>query len=444
MRYRFEFLGKGAYNKVYLVYESTNNNTPIGVFKEQINQEPTASECYSMSEPILEELYRNVDLDTTERSLAIWNEVNPTLPARAFSAIVDGKPVAGWLCPYVQGRQATDAEIVTTLVDIYNRTGRIVVDAVGKRNVITRQDGSSVCIDVGMAVKLDNFYGPLPRMRDKHLHEPKRDMAGVAQWRELQADSFADYYRHGGFAAYCRSIDTIKALLFIRRYREDIKDVSFLIENKELARTLADAYDRDLFFYHRDRGRIESARTRLAEFVPPAEPHVEDVLEVLVVGESTAAAKLKEPLLLPLKTADSKGLMIKLKQITQSYLLHLMQKLDDKKITYSPNIRLTVDFDAPPLIRKLATRYNAIQSLNALLQDRDELDDSLIAETRRVIKACYESQPTWKEQSFLRLLTNIISFGIIPLFRTFFYKSKEASFQETLLNTIDASPKWGG
>ncbi|RUR05836.1 hypothetical protein [Legionella sp. km772] len=237
MNYEFKFLGQGSYNVAYLVIEQTTGRR-LGVFKFPITPMPT-------DPAIDEQLYLDASLDTVERSIKIWNEINPSMPARKFSGRINGRTYNGWLSPFIVGRQAYDVEIVSILIDIYKRTGRVIVDAVGARNVLTQIDGSPICIDIGFALKLDAVYGPLPRIRDRKRHGDRPDFAGVAQWRTLQLSNFEHYYDDYK-ALRPFSINVIKALLFLNRHKPNLRTVDFLF-HQYIAEKLSEAYVQELF-----------------------------------------------------------------------------------------------------------------------------------------------------------------------------------------------------
>ena len=173
--------------------------------------------------------------DAPERSVRLWNELNPHLspPAQTMQSIHG----LGWVCPYVHGRAASDKEMMLGVLDIFNRTGRIVVDATSTKNFIVTTEGTLVCVDVAMALQLEQ--------REKaYLTHPKA--------KRLSQDSIMTwddkYLAYGPFFANHRedkpkTISLIKALLFIRFYRPDIYDASFLKDDPKLRGNLAIAYE---------------------------------------------------------------------------------------------------------------------------------------------------------------------------------------------------------
>ncbi len=287
MLVKLEFLGLGTYNRAYRVVQGT---TIVGVLKKQINQEPLpissdlTEEQYSLAVVEQEEDHVAMSLDTIERSIKIWNEINPGIPARPFECVdLRGTTHKGWLCPFVEGRQANDEEIVRTLIDIYQRTGRIVVDAIGSNNIVTRDNGQSVCIDVGYAVKLDSIFGPLPRVRQTDLHGDREDMPGLIQWRSLQDSGFTPYFNNPSCTqAFPRSIRVIKSLLFINSHRSELRDVDFL-KDDAIAILIADAYDRELQLTEGFQSLIDGVLTKLDQLayrVLQAQPQVAVLEEV--------------------------------------------------------------------------------------------------------------------------------------------------------------------
>ena len=93
------------------------------------------------------------DTDSPERSVRLWNLINSHLQPPA--TIIESEHGLGWVCPFVEGERASDNDIPDALIDIYNKSGRIILDAVAD-NFVKTPDGKVVCIDIGMALRLDN------------------------------------------------------------------------------------------------------------------------------------------------------------------------------------------------------------------------------------------------------------------------------------------------
>lgn len=207
MRIKWSFLGGGSYNEVYINKERTL------VLKIQKN---------------------NAKTDDPERSVRLWNEINPNCKPKAYVVITAfGK---AWVCPFIKGRQATDDEMSEAIIDIYNNTGRIVVDATAKNNFITTPEGKVLCIDIGMALELEkkeerSFSGIIRR----------NSIVSLKCWRDLQHDFdpfFEDCQEQNP-----KSVNTVKALLCIKNNRPDIFDINFLKTKRSLIYKLAEEYD---------------------------------------------------------------------------------------------------------------------------------------------------------------------------------------------------------
>lgn len=208
----WSFLGKGKFNHVYRNAEGTL------VFKIQIKS--------------------NGLLDSPQRSVRLWNQINHDLEpkAKVFSS---GKHV-GWISPFIKGNRSTQSEIINTIIDIYNRCGRVVLDAIVPANFITLDNGKVVCIDIGMALQL----------------QKKQDELGIENWSFA---SVADWNRNfqkrylPWFNTYCKSTtspyqqvaETTKALFVMQLYFPHYINVDFLKEPQYtgLRKALADELD---------------------------------------------------------------------------------------------------------------------------------------------------------------------------------------------------------
>lgn len=215
-------LGEGSYN---IAFRSDDGNS---VFKVALDDSPS---------------------DLPERSVRVWNLVNAHIqpPARLSRQKIKyqnakGKWVmewrSGWICPYIPGRQATDEEIRMALLDTFNRTGRIVADATASNNFLTMRDGKTVCIDIGHALEMDrretaSLIG---------LGQRKPSFTSLDTWDEAYDTKKGKKWlkEHKTFSP--KAIKTVEALLFIKKYRPDITNVSFLKKSPKSIKLLADAH----------------------------------------------------------------------------------------------------------------------------------------------------------------------------------------------------------
>ncbi|KTD68595.1 MULTISPECIES: hypothetical protein [Legionella] len=159
--------------------------------------------------------------DSPERSVRLWNEINPDLKPPA--AIIQTEFGLGWVCPYIKGRQSTDKEISAALIDIFNRTGRIIVDAASPKNFITTPEGKVICVDIGMALQLDK------KEEQQFGRERRNSVISQASW-ELTSEQYKDViFPLTRFVLKMEdTVNTIKALLFLRENRPDITNADFL------------------------------------------------------------------------------------------------------------------------------------------------------------------------------------------------------------------------
>ncbi|WP_454781104.1 hypothetical protein [Legionella sp. WA2022007384] len=174
--------------------------------------------------------------DSPERSVRLWNLINPTR-ATASLFYMPGEGQLGWKCPLIKGRQSTDSEISGALINIFNSTGRVVIDAPSKENFLTTSSGEVVCVDIGLAINLE-------RREDELIasHGRRRSVVSMKAWEELHHIYDSDYFKKSE-ASHPNTVNTIKALLFIKSTRPDMHDVSFLRHHPDLLKKLALAYD---------------------------------------------------------------------------------------------------------------------------------------------------------------------------------------------------------
>lgn len=191
--------------------------------------------------------------DDPERAVRLWNLFNPHIKPPA-AVYVDETLGRGWTCPFIKGKQASDAEISTALIAIFNASGRIVLDAFCYKNFVKTKAGDIVCLDIGLALQLENrgFIVAPPGRR-------KSDVS-LSTWLSIESDYKAFWEEHQ--ARHPLIINMIKALIFIKTYRKDLIDVSFL--DSELAKTLAESY----MDAKKLGGALTALSTKLKTFAP--------------------------------------------------------------------------------------------------------------------------------------------------------------------------------
>lgn len=208
----WSFLGKGSYNEVY------RSKDGLSVLKIPIIK-GDKTDAY----------------DTPERAVRLWNEINAHIKPPAYVIRTDGGH-KGWVCPFIEGVQASDEEISAAIIDIFNTTGRIVIDAPGHKNVIKMPTGQIVCVDIGLAVEFDN--------REKEYlvgGKPRRtSVTGIDAWT-------SNVEGHQRFLKACcdeypMAAHTINVLMLIKYHRPDMFDASFLRGNGPLIFKLTGLY----------------------------------------------------------------------------------------------------------------------------------------------------------------------------------------------------------
>lgn len=254
-------LGQGTYNYAYV------NSSKTEVLK--IQKQPSAT-------------------DTPERSVRLWNQINAHVrpPAR----LQEYKGRLGWVCPFVQGRQANDKEMRKALIDIFNLSGRIIVDAMAPQNFVTTKSGQVVCIDIGMALQLEKRENDFFSKKNNR----RKSITSLEAWADLVWD-FQPFFKKNE-RLYPQTVRTVKALLFIKNNRPDIFNVDFLKRNLQLTKKLAKAYD-----VQHNRGIpmsrvIRDAITHLdsAEKVASTHPEVKKGTEILSEKRPITIENLKE------------------------------------------------------------------------------------------------------------------------------------------------------
>lgn len=166
--------------------------------------------------------------DTPERSVRLWNEINGADQARLENS--------GWSCPFAEGAQASDEEIADSLINIFNRTGRIVVDAISPENFIKTRGNEITCIDVGLALQLTrNEEDALSKRHAKR----RKSIVSTEAWDNFSyQNAFDRYFKSRKLSP---AVQIITSLLFISTYRADIVNADFL-RDKEISSALSNAY----------------------------------------------------------------------------------------------------------------------------------------------------------------------------------------------------------
>ena len=204
--------------------------------------------------------------DKPERSVRLWNQINPGLPAFVVEKTKMGK---GWICPFIRGVAATDQQTSDCIIDIFNSTGRIVADGPAftskmTTNFISTPAKKVICIDVGLALQMEArekvIYKSQLAKNSQLIRE--KSVVSLDVWKEL-ASEFPAFFQ----TAKChrpKTTRTIKALLFIKAERPDIVNADFLKKSPDLRMQLGEAYHGN---------NIDRALATLDRHIPSISPY---------------------------------------------------------------------------------------------------------------------------------------------------------------------------
>lgn len=202
----WKYLASGNYNDAY-VGEMHNKKWVLKKAKSAQGKEKYSKAAAAM--------------DTADRAVRLWNLINLDFPAKKYGD--------DWIAPFIEGVEPTPDEIGDAIIDLYQRTGRIVADALTPGNFKKTPAGEIICIDIGAALKLE-----------ENLEEEK-SQASLDFWRETKRD-YGGYFNRNS-PRFSVIVKTTKALLFLQHFRPDVSDVSKLKINELLVEKLSKAYD---------------------------------------------------------------------------------------------------------------------------------------------------------------------------------------------------------
>lgn len=162
--------------------------------------------------------------DTPERSVRLWNIINAHISPPAKITHLN-KGFEAWTCPFIYGEQASEKEITHALIRIFNRVGRIVIDALSSGNFIKTPSGEVVCVDIGMALLLE--YRNENKLLPQKNRRRQKSIVSLNAWTNFLRSDIFHYFNSPGFFL---SNTTIKALLYIKSYFPNITNADFLLD----------------------------------------------------------------------------------------------------------------------------------------------------------------------------------------------------------------------
>jgi hypothetical protein len=134
----WKYLASGSYHHVFIY----NFQLPINNFYGYL---------------VYKKLHCNHKEAANERNARKWREINPGIP------IIELPNNQGLIMPYLGNTLANDAQVADKIIEIYRRTGNIIMDAPG--NFLVFQ-GQVVCIDMDQSKKRGSFWGDYDALND--------------------------------------------------------------------------------------------------------------------------------------------------------------------------------------------------------------------------------------------------------------------------------------
>lgn len=173
----WEYFDEGSFNEVYI------NESRTKVYKI-----PKSSDDPGDFAP-----YEKV-MDQPERAVRLWNEINPGFAAKVYKR--------GWIAPFIKGVTPTECDIIKLTLEIYEKTGRVVIDALNFDNFVKDKNGNVHCIDIGAALKLESV-----------INEDK-SQSSLDFWNEMKNvyNKFFDSYKN----TRSKLIQILKSLLVLQ------------------------------------------------------------------------------------------------------------------------------------------------------------------------------------------------------------------------------------
>ena len=186
--YTGTFLGNGTFNEVYK-FSKDGRERVLKVPKDQTYETDTA-------------------LSAPERAVRLAQEVTPALNAELVDVTLlsDGRTLPLWIADFQTSADATlrDAEIAASVLEIYQRTDRVVLDASVTGNFMAVEDPATaqrkiLNVDVDQAMRRGSvvshdFLAESELMRD-WLMEPKRKDTVLGSVVLALMDKVFDYSR---------------------------------------------------------------------------------------------------------------------------------------------------------------------------------------------------------------------------------------------------------
>ena len=167
---------EGGYNRVYLTQESVPIFDTDAQWVLKFRKKNYDDKALALNDPI--------------RAANKWRSINRDIP----SYVVDEDSF--WMMPFLGAERADDDLICETVIDIYRRTGNIILDACNPSNFVLF-DGRAVCIDVDLAINRESISS--------------EDFFNNV----VATETFDDFYTMSAQYGLHKTIEVIKTLVYL-------------------------------------------------------------------------------------------------------------------------------------------------------------------------------------------------------------------------------------
>lgn len=221
------FLSVAGYREFHYFAHGNHNLAYLSVDRKWVLRMPILSDESSIDYPA--------------RLCRLWNLINPEYPAVVCDDV--------WISPFVESAKSkvgttvvpTSVEISKKILQIYQATGRVLLDAFVKNNFVKAVNGDVVCIDVGAAFLFEE-RGDLPGLTRVKSNDSLDAWYGRKSERSsnLSLKYRLAFERDQNDSRYALIISTIRALLYMQKHAPDFRATADLLP--ELLSNIAFAY----------------------------------------------------------------------------------------------------------------------------------------------------------------------------------------------------------
>lgn len=135
---------------------------------------------------------------------------------------------------------------------------------------------------------------------------------------------------------------------------------------------------------------------------------------------------------------DTELFVRNIKKTVEGYQALLLAKITSAGVRVYPDGTMsTLSKDMPKTVQLLINRYQAITELHDHIKDKKMLTAEDLATAKNSFTKCKNNHPGWSERTFVQKLTDILSLGFKPLYRTLF--SQEARLSKEIATILPSA-----